>query len=57
MSDTDKYLPISEFASAKGISNKKAIEMIRDGFYSGGEQKDGWYVHMSEISEANISEI
>ena len=57
MSDTDKYLPISEFASAKGISNKKAIEMIRDGFYSGGEQKDGWYVHMSESREANISEI
>ncbi len=47
----DGMIPVSDFATEKGITVEKAIEMIRDGFYSGRKIGDSWYVEKSELSQ------
>lgn len=48
---SDGMIPVSDFAAGKGIAVEKAIEMIRDGFYSGRKIGESWYVEKSELSQ------
>lgn len=48
------YMPVSEFAKIKGITEKKIIEMIRDGFYMGQVKDGNWFVNRQEVKEEDI---
>lgn len=47
--DKDDYIPILEFASAKGISPDKAMTLIQHGVHQGKLFDDRWYVHKGEL--------
>lgn len=48
------YMPVSEFAKIKGITEKKIIEMIRDGFYMGQVKNGNWFVSRQEVKAEDI---
>ena len=50
-----EYIEVERFAKHKSISVEKAIEMIRDGFYSGRLKDEKWYVHRQEITDSSAS--
>lgn len=49
-----KYIPVTEFSKIKSIPEKKIIEMIKDGFYSGQIKDKQWYVSKDEINKGDI---
>lgn len=53
MSDAPEgMIPVEEFAKLKGITESKAIDMVRDGFYVGRKVGDDWYVDVSESTNS-----
>ena len=44
-------IPVSEFAATKGITEDKAVEMIKEGFYSGRLIDGRWFVSPEEVGE------
>lgn len=54
MNITKNMVPIAEFIKLKNISEDRAIEMIRNGFYVGRKIDDKWYVSLDEIENENI---
>jgi hypothetical protein len=49
--------PVEEFAKKKGIATDKAINMIKDGFYTGRKVGDDWFVYVEELKGAKASGI
>ncbi|MEJ2681177.1 MAG: hypothetical protein P8104_06535 [Gammaproteobacteria bacterium] len=53
MSDAPEgMIPIEEFAKLKGITESKAMDMVRDGFYAGRKVGENWYVDASESTNS-----
>jgi len=48
-------IPVEEFAKKKGIATDKAINMIKDGFYTGRKVGDDWFVYVEELKGAQPS--
>jgi hypothetical protein len=42
-------ISVDEFAKKKGIATDKAINMIKDGFYTGRKVGDDWFVYVDEL--------
>ena len=43
-------ISIDQFAKQKGLSETKAIEMIREGFYVGRKIGDEWFIQVDELN-------
>jgi hypothetical protein len=41
-------ISVEEFAKLKGVTESKAIDMVKDGFYVGRKVGEDWYVDVSE---------
>ena len=48
---------VANFAKLKGLSESKAIEMIREGFYIGRKIGDDWFVQIEELSSTSSSKV
>lgn len=46
-----EYIPITEFAAQKNISERKIMVMIKNGFYSGRLKNGVWFVHRDELTK------
>lgn len=51
----DGMISVEKFSQQKGITNEKAISMIRDGFYSGRIVGEQWYVNTNELDANKIN--
>jgi hypothetical protein len=49
MDSQEGLIPVEEFAKAKGITVERAIEMIKDGFYSGRIVDGLWFAKSDEL--------
>jgi hypothetical protein len=50
MSNTPEgMISVEDFAKKKGITTDKAINMIKDGFYTGRKVGDDWFVYENEL--------
>lgn len=53
MSNTPEgMISVEDFAKKKGITTDKAINMIKDGFYTGRKVGDEWFVYIEELKGA-----
>ena len=48
-------ISVKDFAKQKGLSELKAIEMIREGFYVGRKIGDDWFVQTDELNNKSSS--
>jgi hypothetical protein len=49
-SELPECLSIDEFARVEGIEPERLMARIKSGFYRGGHNSGGWYVHREELS-------
>jgi hypothetical protein len=48
-------IPVSEFGKLKGLSDKKVIDMIREGSYAGKIIDGDWYIQRQELQKEKES--
>ena len=46
-------ITVEEFSKRKGISEEKAIKMIKDGFYTGRVIDEIWFVSIDEVNSSS----
>ena len=52
---SEGMISVKDFAKQKGLSELKAIEMIREGFYVGRKIGDDWFVQTDELNNKSSS--
>ena len=53
ISAPEGMITVEEFSKRKGITEEKAVKMIKDGFYTGRIIDETWFVSLDEVNSSS----